>query len=146
MEGIVSKVNNRQVNTQNGPATSYSIQIGSDWYSAGFKAPTCVAGDKVDFEFKMNGQYKNLIPNTLRVTGKGEVPAQTTAPAKAKGEFRTPDQLMRTTSVEFAIANATEQGTVEDITLVADEIFDYIKNGKTVVAANRMDEGDPEPF
>lgn len=103
--------------------------------------PPCQAGDIIEAEIYDNNGYANI--KNIKVVGKGEVKQ----PKKSGVEFRTPDQLMRTTSVEQAIANNSGEGpmTVEDIIMFSDELFDYIKNGSSPVATNQMPEDEP-PF
>lgn len=149
MEGTVQKISSRQVNTQRGPATSYSLNVDGEWYSAGFQKPQCIEGDIVQFDVSVNGNYKNVTKNSLRVTGKGEAqPQKTQQPKKSGVEFRTPAQIMRTSALEQTIANATAPMSAEEIMLFADELYLYIDKGNSPIATDRMDSppDDDIPF
>ena len=70
--GTVERMSSREVTTRNGPATSYSLMVAGEWYSAGFAEPKCNEGDNVEFGVTQNGQYKNINKNSIRVVGAGD--------------------------------------------------------------------------
>lgn len=114
--------------------------------------PPCQAGDLIEADLGENNKGYPTISN-IKVVGKSDVKS---APKYKGQEFRTPDQNMRTDAVNLAMTNIGELTPVEEIILMADEFFDYIKNGNSPVnvgttskatglAANQMPEDVP-PF
>lgn len=60
IEGVVEQLGQREVNTKYGPKTSFSIKVGNEWLSAGFKAPQAQKGQTVRVVYTTNGNYKNV--------------------------------------------------------------------------------------
>lgn len=81
IEGVVDQLGQREVNTARGPATSYSIKIGGEWLSAGFKPPKAQQGQTVRVVYTTNGKYKNV--DSLEVID--STPQVATAQPKASG-------------------------------------------------------------
>lgn len=81
MIGTVEKITNRQVNTRNGPAESWSLNIDGDWYSNGFNKPPVQEGQQVEFTFSQNGQYKNIDKGSLKASTNAPAQPTTSAPS-----------------------------------------------------------------
>ena len=58
--GVVEAVSTKQVNTRFGEKTAYSVKIEGQWYGNGFKSPGVDKGQTVQFDYKMQGNYKNI--------------------------------------------------------------------------------------
>ena len=67
----IQRIEERDVTGKFGPAKAYDIfDEQGNKYGAGFKSPGAV-GDKVEFNLRMNGEYRNAVD--IKVVGKGEV-------------------------------------------------------------------------
>lgn len=98
--------------------------------------PPCVTGDLIEGDIGQ-GQYAEI--RNIKVIGKAPKKAQ----ASKSSEFRSPQQLMRTTAVEFTIANADSPLSVEEIMLFSDEIYQYIDKGNSPVNVGDTKVGTP---
>lgn len=77
--GIIQGIEERQVS---GGRTAYNIKVAGESYGAGLYAPKAKEGDYVRFNVDMNGRYKNVARNSLKVS-KNKPPAEAVAAAKA---------------------------------------------------------------
>lgn len=59
MQGYIEKISQKSGNGANGPWTMYSIQVGGNWYSCGFKPVPAKEGDYVNFDVVQKGKYTN---------------------------------------------------------------------------------------
>ena len=87
VQGVVEQV------SQRGKATN--IKVNGAWYGAGFNGVTCQQGDTVSFTVEQNGQYLNVVRNSLQVIGGGtpqqpqqqyQAPAQSYAKPQRRSE------------------------------------------------------------
>ena len=58
-QGYLDKIGQKQGMGRNGPYTSYSINVGGQWYNCGFKPPAANEGDYIQFDLVQKGQYTN---------------------------------------------------------------------------------------
>lgn len=80
--GVIQAIETREVS---GGRKAYSLRIGGEAFGAGLYAPKAKEGDYVTFEVEMNGNYKNVGRNSLRVSEYKPAPAETTpTPATTK--------------------------------------------------------------
>jgi len=78
--GTVYKIFDKQA--KNG-ATIHSIKLEGDenYYGTYTNVPACNPGDQVEFQYKINGTFKNVDIKTLKVTGQGQAPQATATAA-----------------------------------------------------------------
>ena len=74
--GVVEAVSTKQVNTRFGEKTAYSVKIEGQWYGNGFKSPGVDKGQQVQFDYKMQGNYKNI--TSIVPTGAASAPSSGT--------------------------------------------------------------------
>lgn len=89
MSYIVENITEKEVNTKFGPKKAYSVFANGERYGYGFKKPTFIIGDEIDFQFTENTYGKNVDLTSVRllVKGSGTPPPSTattgtTAPSK----------------------------------------------------------------
>lgn len=89
MSYIVENITEKEVNTKFGPKKAYSVIANGERYGYGFKKPTFIIGDEIDFQFTENTYGKNVDLTSVRllVKGSGTPPPSTattgtTAPSK----------------------------------------------------------------
>jgi hypothetical protein len=71
MSYIIENISEKEVNTKFGPKKAYSINANGERYSYGFKKPTFVIGDEIDFQFTENTYGKNVDLTSVRLINKG---------------------------------------------------------------------------
>jgi hypothetical protein len=71
MSYIIENISEKEVNTKFGPKKAYSINANGERYSYGFKKPTFVIGDEIDFQFTENTYGKNVDLTSVRLLNKG---------------------------------------------------------------------------
>ena len=84
--GIIQSIDEREVS---GGRTAYNIRVAGESYGAGLYKPKAKVGDYVKFNVEMNGRYKNVARNSLKVS-KHKPPAEAVAASKsapAKGGY-----------------------------------------------------------
>lgn len=114
IKGVVQAIETREVS---GGRTAYSLRVGGQSYGAGLFKPKCKEGDYVTFEEELNGIYRNVARNSLKVSDYKEVPEDVPAPAKtatrstgvdwdakAKADAERQDTISRQASSNSAIA------------------------------------------
>lgn len=84
--GTLNRLSSKSVNTRNGPANTWSMQVDGEWYNAGFKQPNHLngeevsSGDKVKFNYQDDQYGKKVDMSTFRAQkGRGPEPAKKTA-------------------------------------------------------------------
>jgi hypothetical protein len=95
MSYIIENISEKEVNTKFGPKKAYSINANGERYSYGFKKPTFVIGDEIDFQFTENTYGKNVDLTSVRLINKGTgAPPPSTAvsgaTAPSKPSYGTP--------------------------------------------------------
>lgn len=76
-QGTVEKIKERA--TRNG-GNAYSFVIEGTWYGYGFEKPNFGEGDTISFDYKENGNFKNVNPKSVQ-----KVQAPEPAPAAGGG-------------------------------------------------------------
>lgn len=105
MQGTVTSKSSRKVNTKFGEKDTYSVQIDGQWYGNGFKPlPEINDGDTVEFEFSMNGAYKN-ISHITKVAGGASTPAS--GGRSSGGAVGKPNDVQQAIMRQNALAHAT---------------------------------------
>lgn len=104
VQGVVQEVRTKQ--TSFGPM--YDIVVDGVSYGAGKFAPKAKAGDVVEFDSQQKGNYNNITPKTLRVTGTGSAPAPrpavASAPARGNDFGKNQEVISRQAARNSAIA------------------------------------------
>lgn len=72
MIGVVENISKR--------GKAFNALIGGKWYGCGFNAPPFSVNDKVSFDISVNGQWENIIPETVEVIANNAAPRPTAAP------------------------------------------------------------------
>ncbi|MCH7568419.1 MAG: hypothetical protein IIA87_03275 [Nanoarchaeota archaeon] len=98
---------------------SYGVEIGQgNWYN-GFGEPGCKKGDKVEIEFEVNGQWKNV--SSLKVLEASSEPDQKTSYG------RDPEVIVKTDCYKMAVDLHIADPT-KDIESTAEELYKKIMN------------------
>lgn len=87
IQGVVSAVDTRMVNTKFGLKPSYSVTVNGERYAAGFRAPSAAVGDFVDLTYDDSSRYKD-IQSISKATGSppavaAKPPVTAAAPVKS---------------------------------------------------------------
>lgn len=77
--GVIQSIEERQVS---GGRTAYNVRVAGESYGAGLYKPKAKEGDYVKFDVEMNGRFKNIARNSLKVS-KNKPPAEAVAASKA---------------------------------------------------------------
>lgn len=88
--GTIEQKSQREVNTQHGPKQAYSIKVDGEWYSAGFKPCPYEEGQQVNFTYKTNGKYKNIVGYGSAPEAVSTSSGDATAPTPSSGYARAP--------------------------------------------------------
>lgn len=100
ISGVVQEV--QQYDTKVGKM--WNVVVGGEKYGNGKYEPRCAAGDVIEFEVSYNGNYKNVAPKTLVVTGKSaETPKPSTAPSSGGGFDARQDVISRQAALNSAL-------------------------------------------
>ena len=81
-QGYLDKIGQKQGMGRNGPYTSYSINVGGQWYNCGFKPPAANEGDYIQFDLVQKGQYTNA----QNIAVSPQQAAQAAPPAQAENK------------------------------------------------------------
>lgn len=100
----------KKFNTARG--AMYSITVGGDFYGTGSKVPPAKEGDIVEFEFSINGKYRNIDMDTFKVTGTGSVKPSGGGKSGNSYDDRQ-DVISRQAALNSALAYLTLASTLE---------------------------------
>lgn len=132
--GVVTKIVGKPINTKFGPKQKYSMEIGGDWYDAGWKKPTVVEGTTVEYDFKettYGRELTSLSPSTKALTMTPVAPAKVSSGSMPRsGSFPVPPldpsrSIIRQNALRHATstldswcsseADAAKNGTIESL-------------------------------
>jgi len=85
-KGIVEKIATKKVTTKFGLKDTFSLKIGGEWYSAGFKRPPVGEGDNVSFDYDETTYGKQIKSISATIAKLGAAPAPAAA-APSRGGY-----------------------------------------------------------
>lgn len=114
--GTVENITSRSVTARGKPGTAYAVEVDGERYSAGFDKPDCNIGDVVEFEYEMNGNYRNIVKGSLRkASPKAAASSGGYSGGRGKGVFPVPQDdgsiaILRQNALTNAVAFLNASG------------------------------------